>query len=189
MKKVIYSRIAVLLLFLLFAQACLAAPGKKCKPSGILKGKKPPHGKCNQENNSDCCKQGMRYTTYKCSPPVTRHTKAILTLNSFEKGGDGGAPAACDGKYHSDRTPVVALSTGWFNKGKRCHNKIKISANGHSVVAKVVDECDSTMGCDSDHDFQPPCPNNIVDASKAVWKALHVPESNQGWMDVVWSEV
>ncbi|KAF4394118.1 hypothetical protein F8388_017931 [Cannabis sativa] len=38
----------------------------------------------------------------------------------------------------------------------------------------VVDECDSTAGCDADHDYQPPCPNNIVDASKAVWKALGV---------------
>ncbi|KAJ4824898.1 hypothetical protein Tsubulata_007211 [Turnera subulata] len=36
------------------------------------------------------------------------------------------------------------------------------------------------MGCDSDHDYQPPCPNNIVDDSKAVWKALGVPESDWG---------
>ncbi|GFY92539.1 hypothetical protein Acr_08g0009350 [Actinidia rufa] len=42
--------------------------------------------------------------------------KAVLNLNSFEKGGDGGAPSKCDHKYHSDNTPVVALSTGWFNK-------------------------------------------------------------------------
>ena len=38
----------------------------------------------------------------------------------------------------------------------------------------VVDECDSTKGCDGDHDFQPPKRNNIVDASKAVLKALEV---------------
>jgi hypothetical protein len=36
----------------------------------------------------------------------------------------------------------------------------------------VVDECDSTMGCDPDHDCQPPCANNIVDASKAGWEGL-----------------
>lgn len=52
----------------------------------------------------------------------------------------------------------------------------------------VVDECDSTMGCDSDHDFQPPCPNNIVDASKAVWKALGVPEKDWGELDITWSD-
>ncbi|PNX70819.1 hypothetical protein L195_g057775, partial [Trifolium pratense] len=36
-------------------------------------------------------------------------------------------------------------------------------------VAVVVDECDSTMGCDQDHDYQPPCRNNIVDASKRLY--------------------
>ncbi|KAF9661753.1 hypothetical protein SADUNF_Sadunf19G0101300 [Salix dunnii] len=50
----------------------------------------------------------------------------------------------------------------------------------------VVDECDSTMGCDADHDYQPPCPNNIVDASKAVWKALEVPLSQWGEMEIHW---
>ncbi|PRQ18483.1 hypothetical protein RchiOBHm_Chr7g0206531 [Rosa chinensis] len=52
-------------------------------------------------------------------------------------------------------------------------------ANGRSttVKAKVVDECDSTMGCDLVHDSQLPCPHNIVDGSPAVWKALGVKES------------
>ncbi|KHN42207.1 Putative ripening-related protein 2 [Glycine soja] len=67
----------------------------------------------------------------------TSHTKAYLTLNSFEKNGDGGGPSDCDNQYHSDNMP-----------------------------------CDSTKGCDADHDYQPPCANNIVDASKAVWEAL-----------------
>ncbi|KAL5058495.1 hypothetical protein RYX36_030099 [Vicia faba] len=44
---------------------------------------------------------------------------------------------------------------------------ITINANGKNVVAMVVDECDSTKGFDKDHDYQPPCPNNIVDTSKA----------------------
>ncbi|MCD9561398.1 hypothetical protein HAX54_020501 [Datura stramonium] len=84
-----------------------------CQPSGKIKGIKPPPGQCNPENDSDCCKQGKMYTTYKCSPPVTGNTKAVLTLNSFQKGGDGGGPSECDNQYHSDDTPVVALSTGW----------------------------------------------------------------------------
>ncbi|KAL8500217.1 hypothetical protein ACS0TY_019993 [Phlomoides rotata] len=129
-------------------------------------------GQCNQENDSDCCKAGELYTTYKCSPPVSGNTKAHLTINSFQKGGDGGGPSECDNQYHSDDTPVVALSTGWYSGGSRCLKNVVISGNGRSVTAKVVDECDSTMGCDEDHDYQPPCPNNIVDASKAVWKAL-----------------
>ncbi|XP_058086435.1 kiwellin-1-like [Magnolia sinica] len=183
-------RAFVLLIFLLFSQASLHAKAQKCKPSGKLKGKKPPHGECNTENNFDCCIAGLIYTTYKCSPPVSNQTKAVLTINSFEEGGDGGAPSECDNKYHDEDTPVVALSTGWFkaNNQWRCLNKIIIHGNGHSVEAMVVDECDSTMGCDTNHDYQPPCPNNIVDASKAVWKALGVPKSNWGGLDITWTD-
>nr|XP_043625759.1 uncharacterized protein LOC122597199 [Erigeron canadensis] len=159
-----------------------------CKPSGGIHGKKPPPGQCNKENDSDCCVQGKFYTTYTCSPPVSSETKATLTINSFQKGGDGGGPSECDNQYHSDDTPVVALSTGWYEGGDRCHKYITINGNGRSVKAMVVDECDSTMGCDSDHDYQPPCPNNIVDASKAVWKALGVSEDNWGDLDITWSE-
>lgn len=43
-----------------------------------------------------------------------------LPANSFEEGGDAVAPSECDGKYHDNYTPVVALSTAWFGK-KRCH--------------------------------------------------------------------
>ncbi|XP_057780664.1 kiwellin-1-like [Salvia miltiorrhiza] len=161
---------------------------QSCKPSGTIKGTTPPPGECNQENDSDCCKAGESYTTYKCSPPVSGSTKAVLTLNSFQKGGDGGGPSECDNKYHSDDTPVVALSTGWYTGGSRCLKNIVISGNGQSVTAMVVDECDSTMGCDDDHDYQPPCPNNIVDASKAVWKALGVDEGDWGELDITWSD-
>jgi len=52
----------------------------------------------------------------------------------------------------------------------------------------VVDECDSKRGCDAEHDFQPPCPNNVVDASKAVWKALGVPKRDWGESDIHWSD-
>ncbi|KAL7254435.1 hypothetical protein ACSBR1_008761 [Camellia fascicularis] len=69
-------------------------------------GKKPPPGQCNRENDSDCCVQGKMYTIYKCSPPVSRQTKAALTINSFQKGGDGGSPSECDGKY----TPTTCQS-------------------------------------------------------------------------------
>lgn len=159
-----------------------------CKPSGGIRGRKPPAGQCNRENDSDCCVQGKFYTTYTCSPPVTSGTKATLTINSFQKGGDGGGPSECDNQYHSDDTPVVALSTGWYKGGDRCHKYITINGNGRSVKAMVVDECDSTMGCDADHDYQPPCPNNIVDASKAVWKALGVSQDNWGDLDITWTE-
>ncbi|KAF2296938.1 hypothetical protein GH714_013404 [Hevea brasiliensis] len=120
---------------------------------------------------------------------LSSHTKATLTVNSFEAGGDGGAPSECDNKFHSDKELVVALSTGWFDNKSRCLNYITIHGNGKSVKAKVVDECDSTMGCDSDHDYQPPCRNNIVDASKAVWNALGVSDPDDvGEMDIYWTD-
>ncbi|BBG97534.1 hypothetical protein Prudu_006697 [Prunus dulcis] len=43
-----------------------------------------------QENDSDCCVAGKMYPTYTCSRPLYGSTKAYLTLNSFEAGGDGG---------------------------------------------------------------------------------------------------
>ncbi|KAF3434071.1 hypothetical protein FNV43_RR25174 [Rhamnella rubrinervis] len=65
---------------------------------------------------------------------------------------------------------------------KRCLQNITIFGNARSVNDMVVDECDA------DHDYQPPCPNNIVDASKAVWKALQVPEDNWGELDIYWTD-
>ncbi|XP_016450854.2 kiwellin-1-like [Nicotiana tabacum] len=161
-----------------------------CKPSGKIKAKKPPTGHCNIEDDDICCIKGKVYTTYKCSPPVSnKSTKAVLTLDSFEKGGDGYGPSKCDNKYHSDHTHVVSLSTGWYNGGGRCLSNITISANnGTSVKAMVVDECDSTMGCDEKHDYQPPCPNNLVIASQAVWRDLHVPMNEWGELDITWSD-
>ncbi|KAM0949664.1 putative RlpA-like domain superfamily, kiwellin [Dioscorea sansibarensis] len=156
-----------------------------CHASGYLPGK-TRH--CNTEHDSECCEAGKRYPQYHCSPPITDNTPATMTINSFAKGGDGGGPSECDNKYHSDNEMVVALSTGWYNGGGRCHKNIRINANGQSVLAKVVDECDSVHGCDSDHDFQPPCPNNIVDASPAVWKALGIPDSDVGDYAVTWSD-
>ncbi|KAJ0967353.1 hypothetical protein J5N97_024270 [Dioscorea zingiberensis] len=157
-----------------------------CSPSGHLRGKA---GKCNKMHDSDCCKSGEEYPQFKCSPPVTHDgTQATMTINSFAPGHDGGGPSECDGHYHSDSELVVALSTGWYDGGSRCHKNIKIKANGKSVLAKVVDECDSMYGCDDEHDFQPPCPNNIVDASPAVWKALGIHGSDVGEFDVTWSD-
>ncbi|KAK1284446.1 putative ripening-related protein 1 [Acorus calamus] len=159
---------------------------QSCHPSGYLRGKS--HS-CNRDHDSDCCKTGEKYPQYRCSPPVTgASTAATMTINSFAKNGDGGGPSECDNRYHGDGEMVVALSTGWYDKGSRCLNYISISANGRTVRAKVVDECDSVHGCDAEHDYQPPCPNNIVDASPAVWDALDIHGSDVGDYDVTWAD-
>ncbi|KAL4611046.1 hypothetical protein ACB092_08G096000 [Castanea dentata] len=109
------------------------------------------------------------FPQFRCSPPVTSSTKASLTLNYFSQGGDGGSPSECDNKYHDNSERVVALSTGWYDNGSPCGKMIRITAsNGRSVTAKVVDDCDSVNGCDSEHAGQPPCNNNIVDGSSSV---------------------
>lgn len=101
-----------------------------------------------------------------------------MTLNSFEKGGDGGGPSECDGQYHSNNFLIVALSTKWYNNGQRCLKYINIYYNDKSVRAQVVDECDSNRDCD----------DNIVDASNAVWVALQVSDSDWGETEVTWSD-
>ncbi|KAM0949434.1 putative RlpA-like domain superfamily, kiwellin [Dioscorea sansibarensis] len=158
---------------------------QECNPSGYLEGKS---GNCNKDLNAECCKSGEQYAQFKCSPPVTDNTQAIMTVNSFAEGGDGGGASACDGQFHSDKEMVVALSSGWFDNGSRCNKKIRINAKDNSVLAEVVDECDSVNGCDGEHDFQPPCRNNIVDASQAVWDALGITGADVGEFDITWTD-
>ncbi|XVF68545.1 hypothetical protein PTKIN_Ptkin11bG0011400 [Pterospermum kingtungense] len=154
--------------------------------SHICKGGSPPTPNTCEPSGSLQCK-GKSYPTYTCSPPVTSATKAQLTNNDFSEGGDGGGPSECDGKYHSNSERIVALSTGWYNGGSRCGKMVRITAsNGRSVTAKVVDECDSMRGCDKEHAYQPPCKNNIVDGSDAVWSGLGL-DTGVGVVDVTWS--
>ncbi|KAL5792422.1 hypothetical protein ACOSP7_001016 [Xanthoceras sorbifolium] len=113
MKKQVSSSTVFLVVCLIFLVTNFLST---CNPSGNIRGRKAPPDQCNQDNDSDCCKQGKLYPIYRCSPSVSGHTKATLTINSFAKGGDGGGPSECDNQYHPDDTPVVALSTGWYNK-------------------------------------------------------------------------
>ncbi|KAJ1702087.1 hypothetical protein LUZ63_001866 [Rhynchospora breviuscula] len=157
----------------------------ECRSNGIVIGKVIKN--CNTENDSECCEPNRSYPKYYCSPPVTSNTQATMTLNSFVKGGDGGDKPAC-GNYHADTEMVVALSTGWYNWGSRCNKNIRIHGKGRSVLAKVVDECDSRAGCDAVHAYQPPCHNNIVDASKAVWNKLGYKGDEIGEAKITWSD-
>ncbi|TKY51819.1 putative ripening-related protein 2 [Spatholobus suberectus] len=112
-------------------------------------------------------------------------THAVLTLNNFGHGGDGGPPSECDGKFHPLPQRVVALSTGWYSNGRRCGRKIRIKArNGRSTVAKVVDECDSV--CGKSHGQA--CKTNVVDASQTVWKDLGL-NTDDGEVPVTWTMV
>ncbi|KAM7527960.1 hypothetical protein LguiB_031370 [Lonicera macranthoides] len=152
----------------------------------VCQGSSPsPSGDCLSSGNLTC--ESRTYPTYKCSPPVTSSTPAQLTNNDFSKGGDGGGASECDESYHDNTELIVALSTGWYSGGSRCGKMIQINANnGRTTTAKVVDECDSERGCDEEHANQPPCRNNIVDGSDAVWEALALDKS-VGVVDITWS--
>ncbi|GLJ18360.1 hypothetical protein SUGI_0324960 [Cryptomeria japonica] len=99
-----------------------------------------------------------------------------MTVNSFEKGGDGGGPSACDGHFHSNKDHWVALPPSTFDHNSNCFRKLKISARGKSTVATVIDECAK------------PCKDDIVDASESVWKALgvHHGDNDFGLMPITW---
>ncbi|KAK4762837.1 hypothetical protein SAY86_008605 [Trapa natans] len=148
----------------------------------------PSDPTCRSSGNLNC--KGIFYPQYTCSPPVTTSTPAILTENDFSPGGEGGYPSECDGHYHANSELIVALSTGWYAGGSRCGRKIRITSlkTGLTTTAKVVDECDSVNGCDAEHAGQPPCRNNIVDGSSAVWKALGL-NIDVGEEKIVWSMV
>ncbi|PWA36101.1 Barwin-like endoglucanase [Artemisia annua] len=178
----------LLVLLVLLVALSPETHAQTCSASGVISITQPHSGECNTENNSECCKPDISYDTYTCSPPVSSETSATLTLNSFEEGGDGGAASECDEQFHSDNELVVALSTGWYEGGARCNRWITINGNGQSVKAMVVDECDSKAGCDDEHAYQPPCRNNVVDASKAVWEALGMTEENWGELEITWSD-
>ncbi|XP_012704420.1 putative ripening-related protein 7 [Setaria italica] len=99
-------------------------------------------------------------------------TPAVMTVNGFRRG-------ESDGHFHSDGELIVALSTEWFARGRRCHRRIRITSarHGRTVEARVVDECDSRRGCR----------HNIVDSSPAVWRALGL-DTDVGEVPVTWSD-
>ncbi|CAF3769604.1 unnamed protein product [Rotaria sordida] len=150
------------------------------------------NGKCSSDSSSNgsgggTCSPSVPYATQKISPHAA---SAILTLNSFREGGDGGFGGACFGAFYPDTQRVVALSTGWFNRGSQCGKRITIHGNGRTTTAEVVDECDSVHGCDDEHAGQPPCRNNIVDGSQAVWEALGVSKNDPryGQISISWND-
>ncbi|GMN64210.1 hypothetical protein TIFTF001_033285 [Ficus carica] len=80
--------------------------------------------------------------------------------------------------------PCRGAVNGGFDNRSRCNKNIITNGNGQSVKAMVVDECNSTMGCYNVHDYQPPCRENIIDASRAVWEALQVPSYQWGSLEI-----
>ncbi|XP_057524419.1 putative ripening-related protein 1 [Amaranthus tricolor] len=168
----------IVVLFVIICRS-VQIEGQNCRTTGYFRASSPPSGQC----TSNCCVQNTVYFTFQCSPSVTSQTPGILSLRSFQNN-----QSKCDNVYHFDKSMVVGLSTGWYDGGSRCGKVIVISGNGKTVKAKVVDECDSTKGCEAEEGYHPPCGYNIVAASKAVWKALGVPQSQLGQLNITWAD-
>ncbi|UJR18714.1 hypothetical protein I4U23_005621 [Adineta vaga] len=133
------------------------------------------NGKCSNSNVGGG--GGVENTTCKSSGVLYVQLVLLIICQhvvNFEQGGAG----ACFGLFYSDFHQVVALSTGWYNKGSRCGKMITIHGNGKTTKAMVVDECDSVHGCDKMYAGQPPCRNNIVDGSPPVWAALKISKND-----------
>lgn len=90
-------------------------------------------------------------------------------------------------------TGIIPMMTLWwhFQQGglttKRGVWTISTSTSTEKVWGPrlwSVDECDSTMGCDSDHDYQSPCPNNIVDC-RCLKSSLE--GSGVAWRQLGWN--
>ncbi|KAI9194295.1 hypothetical protein LWI28_004872 [Acer negundo] len=169
MANTVFLSVSLLLVFTFMSSPFLSNAISSC------------NGPC---QSMDDCDGQLICTNGKCNddPDVGTH------VCSTGGGGDGGDPSECDEQYHDNTELVVALSTGWYDGGSRCGKMIRITAAGigKSVEAKVVDECDSMRGCDKEHAGQPPCKNNIVDGSDAVWDALEL-NKDLGVVDVTWS--
>lgn len=99
--------------------------------SGKVVGKKLPP----EENDSDLCVPGKVLLNLQMFAASLQPYQAFLTFNVFEESGD--SPPYCDEKFHPNDTPVVALSTGWYDNASRCLKHINVTANGHSVLALV----------------------------------------------------
>ena len=52
-----------------------------------------------------------------------------------------------------------------------------------TLPARAISSCN---GCDAEHAGQPPCKNNIVDGSSAVWNALGL-NQDLGNVGTTWS--
>ncbi|GLJ06700.1 hypothetical protein SUGI_0045640 [Cryptomeria japonica] len=111
----------------------------------------------------ECRRVAASLTALQMLASVTNATAGSMSLNSLEERGD---IPYCDGRFHFNKELVVSLSTGWYAGGGRCGSYVE-----------------------TDHDYTPPCNNNDVDASPAVWKALGISNYNEGSeMNITWSD-
>lgn len=188
-KQIGSNNFPTLFFFLVLLLAIFSSnEAQPCKPSGKIRGKKSPTGHCKYrewcwllQTRPDLHYLQMFTKTFQTYKGCHVH-RQFPERWWWWRGHQNVITST------TDDSPVVALSSRWFNHRSRCLSNITIYCNGSSVDAMAVGECDSTTGCDAKHDYCPPCPNNVVVASKAVWKALQAPLYKWGELNVFWSD-
>ncbi|WVZ48910.1 LOW QUALITY PROTEIN: hypothetical protein U9M48_000304, partial [Paspalum notatum var. saurae] len=117
----------------------------------------PRSGNCEKSNDPDCCEDGKMY--YRCSPPVTAiEHQGRADAQQLREGQGRWRPVRVRQRLPQRRGEGGGALHGVVQQhGALRPRRIKISANGNFVYAKVVDECDSLHGCDEEHNFEPPC--------------------------------
>lgn len=77
--------------------------------------------------------------------------------------------AYCDGQFYDDNAMIVAVSTSIMQGHDKCHKRVRVTAEGRSVEATVVDMCAESDGCVP----------GTVDGTIGLWRALGI-DMNRG---------
>ncbi|RLN18102.1 putative ripening-related protein 4 [Panicum miliaceum] len=100
----------VLVVFALLQITCFLfhdVSAATCHASGFIPGK---GRNCDREIGLDrCCVAGKRYPQFRCSPPVSAKTPAILRFNRFESGEDATRITSCDMRFHRDKELLITF--------------------------------------------------------------------------------
>ncbi|KAL9387067.1 hypothetical protein Peur_020191 [Populus x canadensis] len=133
MKQVYPTFTYLLVLFVLLVTAGALVEAQKCKPSGKVKGKKPPKNECNQDNGAERCEQGKFYTTYKCPPPVSATRVRSYKGNFNNKQFRGGWRWGLD--HQNAMVGIMTMTHLWWH----CQQDGSATRRGAATISPLME--------------------------------------------------
>ncbi|CAJ1950107.1 unnamed protein product [Sphenostylis stenocarpa] len=121
----------------------------------------PPPGKCNRENESECCHKGKMGMEEALQNVTTRFTQTTLQLCHYQLDG-------------SITEGVITISSSL---------QMEEGSMPWLLMSVIPEEGVMLNMISSLH-----APTMLLDASEAVWKALGVPKRDWGELDILWSD-
>ncbi|KAI6702490.1 hypothetical protein NL676_011626 [Syzygium grande] len=186
MKKQVCSNIFILIVLFLGSNH-LGVEAQPCKPSGRFRGRKPPPKQCNLKIISNAAKKAASTQPTGARLPFPIKPKTHKLSTALKKAVMAvGDPSVIRSTIRIVLWWWLCRQGGWTTSTGA--SKILLSTLTEEVSRPWLWMRMTTKGCDPARDYQPPCPSNIVDASKAVWKALGVPSHDWGELDIYWSD-